>query len=75
MGKLNKNDREKDCSACGYISCKEMAVQIFNNNNVKENCIEYKKHQIESSQKLVQKQFEELSATTQHLVSEANKLA
>lgn len=41
---MNKNDDAKrhiDCSCCGYESCEEMAVAIFNGFNVKTNCIHY----------------------------------
>ena len=40
MGKREPKDF-LDCGACGYGSCKEMAVAIFNNKNKKENCHHY----------------------------------
>ncbi len=30
-----------DCSCCGYATCKDMAIAIYNGVNVKENCIHY----------------------------------
>lgn len=41
MNKTDDAKRHIDCSCCGYESCKEMAVAIFNGFNVKTNCIHY----------------------------------
>ena len=41
---MNKNTTESrciDCSCCGYATCKEMAIAIYNGTNIKENCIHY----------------------------------
>ena len=43
MQKKTKEEREKDCSACGYETCYEMAKSIYNGLNTMENCIEYNK--------------------------------
>ncbi len=40
MGKREKKDF-LDCGACGYSSCREMAVAIYNGINKKENCHHY----------------------------------
>ncbi|MBO4731546.1 MAG: chemotaxis protein, partial [Spirochaetaceae bacterium] len=40
MGKREKKDF-LDCGACGYSSCREMAVAIYNGRNKKENCHHY----------------------------------
>ena len=37
MGKESKSDMY-DCGACGYVSCEQMAVAIFNGKNKPENC-------------------------------------
>ena len=37
MGKHSQKDMY-DCGACGYTSCKQMAVAIFNGKNKPENC-------------------------------------
>ena len=47
---LNKNTEESrkiNCSCCGYNTCKDMAVAIYNGFNHKENCIHYVKGQVE----------------------------
>lgn len=43
MGKNTKESRSIDCGSCGYHSCKEMARAIFNDVNVRENCVHYVK--------------------------------
>lgn len=43
MGKETAESRNINCSSCGYRSCEEMAKAIFNNVNVRENCIHYVK--------------------------------
>ena len=40
MGKHSKDDMY-DCGACGYDSCEQMAVAIFNGKNKPENCHHY----------------------------------
>lgn len=47
MGKTTKEERGINCSACGYNTCKEMAIAIFNGFNTKENCVHYIKHEVE----------------------------
>lgn len=46
MMKYSNEDRNINCSACGADSCKTMAKLIFNNINIKENCIYYVKNQV-----------------------------
>jgi iron only hydrogenase large subunit-like protein len=43
MGKYSKTDLY-DCGACGYNSCEQMAVAIFNGLNKPENCHHYVLH-------------------------------
>lgn len=40
MGKFSKDDMY-DCGACGYVSCEQMAVAIYNHKNKPENCHHY----------------------------------
>lgn len=46
MGKLTEADRHVDCHACGYKSCKHMAMTIYAGNNTPNNCIMYEKQQM-----------------------------
>ena len=67
MGKDTEEKREIDCSCCGYDSCREMAVAIYNGFNHIHNCVHYikdrayeeKDHAIALSEE-VQKTHEEM---------------
>ena len=50
MGKYNKEDFI-DCKACGYDTCRQMAVAIFNGLNKSENCHLYKSNLLSKIQK------------------------
>lgn len=44
--KLHKETEEQktiNCGACGYESCTDMAIAIYNGNNIRRNCIHYTK--------------------------------
>ena len=43
MQKQTKESSQIDCSCCGYHTCKDMAIAIYNGVNKKENCIYYVK--------------------------------
>ncbi|MBQ9458590.1 MAG: diguanylate cyclase [Oscillospiraceae bacterium] len=43
MNKLTPESRRIDCNSCGYDSCRQMAMAIYNGFNRKENCIHYEK--------------------------------
>ena len=47
---MEKDTKEKqtiNCSACGYATCKDMAIAIHNGCNHKDNCIQYIKGKVE----------------------------
>ena len=48
MGKETNESRRVNCSSCGYKTCKDMAIAIFNGFNHKENCVHYLKSTVES---------------------------
>lgn len=43
MGKITDADRHFDCHACGYNSCRDMAIAIYRGLNVPDNCIVHAK--------------------------------
>lgn len=47
MHKETEDSRHIDCECCGYSSCKDMAIAIYNGVNKKENCIHYIKDMVE----------------------------
>ena len=46
MDKHSPEEQHINCAACGYDSCRSMAVAIYNGCNIKENCIHYAKGQM-----------------------------
>lgn len=47
MGKTSPEEQTINCSCCGYDTCREMAIAIFNGFNNKINCIHYLKKEVE----------------------------
>ena len=62
MGKTDKKDF-LDCGACGYTSCKEMAIAIFNGKNKKENCHHYLLSQVNSMHEKLQDEIKQTIST------------
>ena len=83
MNKNSEAEREIDCSACGYKTCKDMAAAIYNGCNNKQNCIHYIKGRVEREKEEVQevsRQIEEKNIEIQNknevigtMVREANE--
>lgn len=48
MGKTTEEERQINCSACGYDSCTEMATAIFYGCNSAGNCIHCEKKRVET---------------------------
>ena len=70
-----------DCTACGYGSCKKMAVAIFNNLNKVEHCAHYnialldEEHEIIKDAKIqVHEQLEEVNRVTKKMQVLAEQL-
>lgn len=47
MNKHTKAEQSVNCGCCGYATCEDMAVAIFNGYNHKDNCIHYLKSEVE----------------------------
>jgi iron only hydrogenase large subunit-like protein len=69
MNKKNDDDRNINCSACGYGFCKTMAKAIYNNLNVPSNCIDFNKHEVENELLLIKNKNEQIN-----LLDDFNKL-
>lgn len=54
MNKYTEADRSINCACCGYQTCREMAVAIYNNVNVRENCIHYIKNLAEQEREKIE---------------------
>lgn len=78
MMKENKEERELNCTACGYDKCSTMAKMIFNGVNTKENCIYYIKKKVEMEyENLIEenKRVEESIIEIQRLGQEKDKMS
>lgn len=74
LNKLMHKEKDTDilnCCSCGYNSCEQMAIAIYNGFNRKENCRHYQERHILSIQKEIQ---DELHAQRIRLVSEINRV-
>lgn len=60
MGKYTLADRAIDCHACGYKSCKHMALSIYMGNNTPNNCMVYEKHRIDKVKEEVEQEHHNL---------------
>lgn len=78
MMKDNQEERELNCTACGYDTCRRMAKMIFNNINSKDNCIYYIKKKIEleyDELKEENKKVEESIIEIQRLAEQKEKMS
>lgn len=55
--KMHKESEEdmRNCRSCGYRSCYEMAVAIFNNLNKPDNCYLYREKEVLQEKKMIEK--------------------
>ncbi|MBR5421967.1 MAG: EAL domain-containing protein [Lachnospiraceae bacterium] len=62
MGKDTWETRRINCASCGYNTCEEMAIAIFNGFNHRENCVHYLKNTVENEQQqlIYQAQHDEM---------------
>lgn len=61
MGKYTKVEQEFNCHACGYKSCRHMALSIIAGNNTPMNCIQYEKAHLKELQQKTENEHQELS--------------
>ena len=60
MGKVTELDKHIDCHACGFKSCKNMAITIFAGNNTPSNCVQYERTQLKIMHDEVEREHIEL---------------
>ncbi len=61
MLKFDDEARTKNCKACGYSTCKEMAIAMYNGLNMAENCMDYNLS-VSSQSKLLAEKNNEISS-------------
>ncbi len=63
MLKYTDNEKNLNCSACGYESCNEMIKMIYNGVNKKENCIHFVKKEVEEEYLKVEQEHKNTEKT------------
>ena len=74
MGQHTPNERKYDCHACGYNSCREMAIAIFRGLNTPSNCIVHAKSVLLARHSALTKQHERLSEIAAECLEMSAKL-
>ena len=74
MGMLTDDEKSYNCHACGYNSCRDMAISIYRGLNTPENCIVHAKSVLLARHSELTKQHERLAEITAECLELSNKL-
>lgn len=74
MGKHTEADRNYNCHACGYSSCRDMAIAICRGLNTPENCIVHAKSVLIARHSELAEQHERLAEITNECLELSDKL-
>ena len=74
MGKHTEEERNFNCHACGYKSCREMAIAISRGLNTADNCIVHAKSVLTARHSELTAQHELLSEITNECLTLSDKL-
>jgi len=74
MEKYTSEDRSIDCHACGYKSCRHMALSIHIGNNTPGNCLVYEKKHIEKVRQEIEQEHIQLGQAVQEIKAELEEL-
>ena len=75
LGKQTEIERHFDCHACGYKSCREMAIALAKGINEKENCHEYMMKAIKEERQTVSKVNQEVLSMNHELMEIFDELS
>ena len=67
MGKFTEQDRTVDCHACGYKSCRAMALSICAGNNSPHNCMVYEKNYVNRTKAELEQEHAQLSDAVRNI--------
>lgn len=67
LHKYTPQDRARNCEACGYSSCKDMAKAIHYGYNIAENCMTYTKSRVELEHEEAMRQKHEIEVMASEL--------
>lgn len=70
MGKITELDRHVDCHACGFKSCRSMALTIFAGNNTPSNCVKFERNQLKAMHEEIEREHMDL----QNAVAQINAM-
>lgn len=68
MEKLTREEKTVNCSCCGYETCEEMAIAIFNGVSSPNNCIFFIKKQVEKEHKKTVEAAEQIELQKQEIL-------
>ena len=74
MGKHTEQDRNYNCHACGYKSCRDMAIAISRGLNTADNCIVHAKNKLTARHSDLTTQHEMLSEITDECIKLSDQL-
>ena len=74
MGKHTENERNFNCHACGYRSCREMATAISRGLNVPDNCAVYAKNVLAKQKEDLQARHVALAVMTEQVRALSERL-
>lgn len=74
LGKHTEVERAFDCHACGYKSCRDMAIALARGINEKENCHQYMMNSIRNERQKVAEVNEKVLEMNQELMDIFNEL-
>ncbi|KOA73049.1 transcriptional regulator [Clostridium botulinum] len=81
MLKETEEAKNIDCAACGYKNCKDMVKAIYNDLNIKDNCMDYNKNLIMKEKDIldeknvkIQKSSEELERISNERLRDSENL-
>ncbi|MDO4863886.1 MAG: [Fe-Fe] hydrogenase large subunit C-terminal domain-containing protein [Ruminococcus sp.] len=74
MGKHTADDKEYNCHACGFNSCRDMAIAIARGLNTPENCVVHAKSVLLAKHSTLSVEHEKLEAITSECLELSEKL-
>lgn len=74
MYKYTDDDKTIDCHACGFKTCKDMAIAISAGNNIPSNCVQFKKKKIEEIKETLERKNDELKKSAERIITNLNIL-
>lgn len=74
MGMYTEDEKSYDCHACGYNSCRDMAIAVYRGLNTPENCIVHAKSVLLARHSELTRQHERLAEITAECLELSSKL-